>query len=115
MIAIKAKGIDIDVPKNYFPNDDPDAAAAVDLARACESAVLQLAELLCIPSKRLMIWGRASNSYQLNIRGDATIMKIESRLAQIGSIKEPVTGAVSFPIYQCNSIPSSAARSEHRL
>jgi cystathionine gamma-synthase len=27
-------------------------------------------------------------------------MKIESRLAQIGSIAEPVTGAVSFPIYQ---------------
>ncbi|QYR20476.1 PLP-dependent transferase [Paenibacillus sp. sptzw28] len=27
-------------------------------------------------------------------------MKIESRLAQIGSQKEPVTGAVSFPIYQ---------------
>ena len=27
-------------------------------------------------------------------------MKIESRLAQIGSIEEPVTGAVSFPIYQ---------------
>ncbi|MFC5652391.1 PLP-dependent transferase [Paenibacillus solisilvae] len=26
-------------------------------------------------------------------------MKIESRLAQIGSIQEPVTGAVSFPIY----------------
>jgi cystathionine gamma-synthase len=27
-------------------------------------------------------------------------MHIESRLAQIGSISEPVTGAVSFPIYQ---------------
>ncbi|WNR47129.1 aminotransferase class I/II-fold pyridoxal phosphate-dependent enzyme [Paenibacillus roseipurpureus] len=27
-------------------------------------------------------------------------MKIESRLAQIGSIEEPVTGAVSFPVYQ---------------
>jgi len=27
-------------------------------------------------------------------------MKIESRLAQIGSQKEPVTGAVNFPIYQ---------------
>ncbi|QAY68255.1 PLP-dependent transferase [Paenibacillus protaetiae] len=27
-------------------------------------------------------------------------MKIESKLAQIGSQKEPVTGAVSFPIYQ---------------
>jgi cystathionine gamma-synthase len=27
-------------------------------------------------------------------------MKIESRLAQIGSISEPVTGAVSFPVYQ---------------
>ncbi|MDF2725648.1 MAG: cystathionine beta-lyase [Paenibacillus sp.] len=27
-------------------------------------------------------------------------MKIESRLAQIGSLSEPVTGAVSFPIYQ---------------
>ncbi|CAM4354699.1 PLP-dependent transferase [Paenibacillus tarimensis] len=26
-------------------------------------------------------------------------MKIESRLAQIGSVQEPVTGAVSFPIY----------------
>ncbi len=26
--------------------------------------------------------------------------KIESRLAQIGSIEEPVTGAVNFPIYQ---------------
>lgn len=28
------------------------------------------------------------------------MLKIESRLAQIGSIEEPVTGAVSFPIYQ---------------
>ncbi|OXM86637.1 aminotransferase class I/II-fold pyridoxal phosphate-dependent enzyme [Paenibacillus rigui] len=27
-------------------------------------------------------------------------LKIESRLAQIGSVEEPVTGAVSFPIYQ---------------
>ncbi|WP_442601581.1 PLP-dependent transferase [Paenibacillus sp. KN14-4R] len=27
-------------------------------------------------------------------------MNIESRLAQIGSISEPVTGAVSFPVYQ---------------
>ncbi|RXZ84337.1 methionine biosynthesis PLP-dependent protein [Paenibacillaceae bacterium] len=27
-------------------------------------------------------------------------MKIESRLAQIGSVSEPVTGAVSYPIYQ---------------
>ncbi|OXM13032.1 aminotransferase class I/II-fold pyridoxal phosphate-dependent enzyme [Paenibacillus herberti] len=27
-------------------------------------------------------------------------MKIESRLAQIGSINEPVTGAVNFPVYQ---------------
>ncbi len=30
-------------------------------------------------------------------------MRIESRLAQIGSIKEPVTGAVSFPIYQATA------------
>ncbi|SDT21741.1 cystathionine gamma-synthase [Paenibacillaceae bacterium GAS479] len=27
-------------------------------------------------------------------------MKIESRLAQIGSIQEPITGAVNFPVYQ---------------
>ncbi|MBW7474609.1 PLP-dependent transferase [Paenibacillus oenotherae] len=30
-------------------------------------------------------------------------MKIESRLAQIGSQNEPVTGAVSFPIYQATA------------
>lgn len=30
-------------------------------------------------------------------------MKIESRLAQIGSIKEPVTGAISFPVYQATA------------
>lgn len=30
-------------------------------------------------------------------------MKIESRLAQIGSISEPITGAVSFPIYQATA------------
>ncbi len=30
-------------------------------------------------------------------------MKIESQLAQIGSIKEPVTGAVNFPIYQATA------------
>lgn len=30
-------------------------------------------------------------------------MKIESRLAQIGSLSEPVTGAVSFPIYQATA------------
>jgi len=30
-------------------------------------------------------------------------MKIESRLAQIGSISEPVTGAVSFPVYQATA------------
>jgi len=28
------------------------------------------------------------------------MMRIESRLAQIGSVQEPVTGAVSYPIYQ---------------
>lgn len=30
-------------------------------------------------------------------------MKLESRLAQIGSVNEPVTGAVSFPIYQATA------------
>ena len=31
------------------------------------------------------------------------MMRIESRLAQIGSVKEPVTGAVSYPIYQATA------------
>lgn len=31
------------------------------------------------------------------------MLKIESRLAQIGSIQEPVTGAVSFPVYQATA------------
>lgn len=30
-------------------------------------------------------------------------MRIESRLAQIGSVSEPVTGAVSYPIYQATA------------
>lgn len=30
-------------------------------------------------------------------------LKIESRLAQIGSVEEPVTGAVTFPIYQATA------------
>ena len=30
-------------------------------------------------------------------------MRIESRLAQIGSVQEPVTGAVSYPIYQATA------------
>ena len=30
-------------------------------------------------------------------------MNIESRLAQIGSIKEPVTGAISYPVYQATA------------
>ncbi|MCL6460197.1 MAG: PLP-dependent transferase [Gorillibacterium sp.] len=30
-------------------------------------------------------------------------MRIESRLAQIGSISEPVTGAISYPIYQATA------------
>lgn len=31
------------------------------------------------------------------------MMRIESRLAQIGSVSEPVTGAVSYPIYQATA------------
>lgn len=31
------------------------------------------------------------------------LLKIESRLAQIGSQEEPVTGAVSFPVYQATA------------
>ncbi len=31
------------------------------------------------------------------------MLKIESRLAQIGSIQEPVTGAISFPVYQATA------------
>lgn len=31
------------------------------------------------------------------------MLKIESRLAQIGSIEEPVTGAISFPVYQATA------------
>ena len=31
------------------------------------------------------------------------LLKIESRLAQIGSVEEPVTGAVTFPIYQATA------------
>ncbi|SFE16774.1 cystathionine gamma-synthase [Paenibacillus catalpae] len=30
-------------------------------------------------------------------------MKMESHLAQIGSVKEPVTGAISFPVYQATA------------
>jgi cystathionine gamma-synthase len=30
-------------------------------------------------------------------------MRIESHLAQIGSVKEPVTGAISFPVYQATA------------
>lgn len=30
-------------------------------------------------------------------------LKIESRLAQIGSVEEPVTGAINFPIYQATA------------
>ena len=30
-------------------------------------------------------------------------LNIESRLAQIGSVQEPVTGAVNFPIYQATA------------
>ncbi len=30
-------------------------------------------------------------------------MKIESRLAQIGSTSDPETGAVSFPVYQATA------------
>jgi len=36
------------------------------------------------------------------IKGNS-FMKIESRLAQIGSIQEPKTGAVSFPVYQATA------------
>ncbi|WP_145047965.1 aminotransferase class I/II-fold pyridoxal phosphate-dependent enzyme [Paenibacillus xylanexedens] len=34
---------------------------------------------------------------------DDNKLKIESRLAQIGSIHEPVTGAINFPIYQATA------------
>ena len=30
-------------------------------------------------------------------------LRIESRLAQIGSVEEPITGAVNFPIYQATA------------
>jgi cystathionine gamma-synthase len=45
------------------------------------------------------IYGRKFNG-----RGDSEMdrqgLRIESRLAQIGSVEEPITGAVNFPIYQ---------------
>lgn len=34
---------------------------------------------------------------------DKKPLNIESRLAQIGSVQEPVTGAINFPIYQATA------------
>ena len=53
--------------------------------------------------KHLMILGQIFNEIRVNYKGVMLEMKIESRLAQIGSIQEPVTGAVSFPIYQATA------------
>ena len=50
------KGIDINIPDNYFPNNDPKQPLAL-----CRPAVLhQLAELLCIPNHPLRCPGHLS-------------------------------------------------------
>ncbi len=42
------KGLPIEIPRHYFQNDDP-KQNPLSLARPCQPAVFQLAELFCVP------------------------------------------------------------------
>ena len=45
----KDKGLPIEIPKNYYKNDDPNTKPVLLMAVTCEQSVHELAELLCIP------------------------------------------------------------------
>ncbi len=42
------KGLKVTIPKNYFPDDNPELHSTLQLARSCEPIVFQLVELLCL-------------------------------------------------------------------
>ena len=42
------KGLDINVPENYFPNDNPDENTIKSLAFTRSFTIFKLAELLCV-------------------------------------------------------------------
>lgn len=42
------KGLPIEIPRNYYVDDDPDKGVLVRWRCPCQSVVLQLAELFCI-------------------------------------------------------------------
>jgi homoserine O-succinyltransferase len=48
-----AKGMDIKIPKNYFPDDDPYKTACDKVERPCQPAFLKLAELLRVSGNAL--------------------------------------------------------------
>ena len=48
-----AKGLPIDMPKNYYPDNNPEKQASASVESPCQQSVYKLAELLCIPGNAL--------------------------------------------------------------
>ena len=53
MHVILKKGVGIDVPENYFPNDDPTQTTIEFMAFPYTFTLFQLVELLCVPRNAL--------------------------------------------------------------
>ena len=100
----QAKGLTIDVPKNYFPNDDPALDCRYSTWRAHANLLF---------SNWLNYYVYQQTPYELRSRYliiDANPMRRSHAMNENRepiranwSIQEPVTGAVSFPIYQATA------------
>ena len=49
----KNKGLPIEIPKNYYENDDPNNRPLLMWRSPCKQSLYQLAELLCISGNAL--------------------------------------------------------------
>lgn len=49
----KAKGIDINLPKNYFPDNESIKRTSYDVAFSRKLIIFKLAELFCIPNNTI--------------------------------------------------------------
>ena len=61
------KGMNPEVPRHYFRNDDPNEGRAGDLEGTCQPVLHQLGQLLCVPGQHRIIWTKCNTKSRSSI------------------------------------------------
>ena len=72
------KGMDIQMPVNYYPNDDVERTTVVTVALACKLLVYQLSGLLCLPDDtvRFALAAKRQKIKNFPISGESDIITL---------------------------------------